>query len=79
MTSFTPSEIYASDRPIDPIDERIAQIRHLAIIGIAAIGSNMNMKNLDDAMFSLFEVIARLASEIEDEIDRKPRQMPEAT
>ncbi|MBC9245161.1 hypothetical protein H4P12_00170 [Paracoccus sp. 11-3] len=51
------------------VDEKAAQIRHLAAIGVAASDTAYNIRNFSTCYISLFEVIARLAHEIEDEVD----------
>jgi hypothetical protein len=68
----TPSAIYTNNRQLDA-EDKVDQIRHLALIGIAANDSNMNVAHLDDAMCSLFEVIIRLAQEVNSELEMHPR------
>ncbi len=74
---FTPpaAPIYNNNRPLDA-EDKVAQIRHLAVIGIAATDSNLNVAHLDDAMRSLFEVIIRLAEEVNSEIEMHSRTTP---
>lgn len=62
--------IYDHDDPLDTQD-RARQIRHLAVLGIASGDSIWKVRQLKDAYRSLFEVIARLADEIEDDLDRQ--------
>lgn len=70
--------IYTNGLPIGP-EGKATQIRHLALIGIAASDSVMNVKDLDCAMWSLFEVIARLAEEVEDDLQAKPEGLSVAS
>lgn len=72
----SPYQITDIDRPLGVCD-RATQIRHLAIMGFAARESVWNAKDLNEAYLSLFEVIARLAAEIEDETKEEPT--PRAT
>lgn len=64
-----PTPIYTHGRALG-CDDRAAHFRKLATVGIAALDSNMNLAHLDDALQGLFEVMHRLAGEIEDEIDQ---------
>jgi hypothetical protein len=66
------SPIYTNGLPIGT-EGKATQIRHLALIGIAAGDSVMNVKGLDGAMCSLFEVIARLAEEVEADLQSRPQ------
>jgi hypothetical protein len=50
-------------------DDKAAQLRKLAAIGIAATGSNMRILDLNEAMQGLFEIMHRLAGEIEEELE----------
>ncbi|OJH43019.1 hypothetical protein IE00_19235 [Paracoccus sp. SM22M-07] len=50
-------------------EERAGQIRHLSMIGIASCRTTMDLPYLDDALAALFEVIHRLADEIEDQLE----------
>lgn len=50
--------------------DRATQIRHLALIGLAGSDSVYPIKDIKAAYVSLFEVIARLADEIEDTFDQ---------
>lgn len=61
------SAIYTNDRIVDA-EDKSTQLRHLALIGLAAADSNMNIKHIDCAFQSLFEVIARLAEEVTEEV-----------
>jgi hypothetical protein len=63
-----PALIYTNNRPLSPGD-KATQIRHLALIGIAASDSVNNVKGIDSAFESLFEVIARLADEVQCELE----------
>lgn len=68
MTDIDPyAYIYAKARPYSA-EDRATQIRHLALIGIAAQGSADFVRDLHSAYHSLFEVIHRLGGEIEDEL-----------
>lgn len=62
-----PYNPYASDVTLS-VEDRVTQIRHLAVIGLAATNSTWNIRRPLDCFVSLFEVIARLADEIEDVI-----------
>lgn len=69
MSRLAPqTRIYVSARPMSPAD-RASQIRHLALIGLAATGSELNLRDHAPAFVSLFEVIHRLADELEDEME----------
>jgi hypothetical protein len=50
-------------------DEVAGQLRHLALIGIAATESLTTVRNKGDAMISLFEIMARLADEVAEGIE----------
>jgi hypothetical protein len=63
-----PAPIYAHGRNLDTQD-KAAQLRKLALVGIAATDSTMNLLHLDDALQGLFEVMHRLAGEVEEEVD----------
>lgn len=74
MPSFDPqTRLYDTDDAFS-IGDRCAQIRHLAMIGLAANASIYNVRNLADARISLFEVIHRLSDELEDEIEKLERR-----
>lgn len=60
---YTP---YASDSGLT-LEDRATQIRHLSVIGLAATESAWNIRDAKRCFVSPFEVIARLADEIEDE------------
>lgn len=62
------SIIYDHDQPLSA-EDRATQIRHLALIGIAGSDSIWKVRRINDCYRSLFEVIARLAHEIEDDLD----------
>lgn len=62
------TRIYATSRPMEPYD-RATQIRHLALIGLAATATDANLRDHAPAFCSLFEVIHRLADELEDELE----------
>lgn len=59
---------YNHQNPV-AIADRAEQIRHLALISLAACGSEYNVRDLPRAYVSLFEVIARLARDIEEEAE----------
>lgn len=63
-----PFPVYNSGHELD-ISDRTAQIRHLALIGIAARSGGDTIRDMGAAYVSLFEVIARLADEVDGEID----------
>jgi hypothetical protein len=63
-----PSPIYTNSLPIGA-EERAFQLQHLALIGLAATDSNLEVRNLDGAMGSLFEVMARLAEELAGDVE----------
>ena len=67
MSVRTPVPIYGYDHPLTA-EDRAAQIRGLSIIGLASTSSAFSFCNFDVALGSLFEVIARLADEIEGEL-----------
>lgn len=60
------ADLYTGARPFCA-EDRATQIRHLSLIGIAAQGSDSFLRDLPAAYHSLFEVIHRLAGEIEGE------------
>lgn len=62
-TPYTP---YASANGLS-LEDRATQIRHLSVIGLAATESAWNIRDTRRCFVSLFEVIARLADEIENE------------
>lgn len=62
-----PYQPYEACAPMD-VCTRAVQIRHLATLGLAATQSAMNIKDPAMCFLSMFEVITRLASEIEDEV-----------
>ena len=65
---YTPTPIYDTDHKVSAAD-KATQIRHLALIGIAASDTGNNLKDLDHAFESLFEVIAGLADEVHFELE----------
>lgn len=70
MPSFDPhTRLYDTDVAFS-IADRCAQIRHLAMIGLAANVSIYNVRGMEDARISLFEVIHRLSDELGDEIEK---------
>lgn len=72
MSVRKPVPIYGYDRPLTA-EDRAAQIRGLSIIGLASTSSSYNLCHYDIALVAVFEVIARLADEIEGELaDMKP-------
>lgn len=62
------ARIYQTDFIVGPQD-KAAQIRHLARIGIAATATNANVRDLHTSLASLFEVMFRLAEEVEAELE----------
>ncbi len=69
MTARDPGASMFGPAYVTTSEDRAAQIRHLAIIGIASCQTTMNLPYLSDARASLFEVIHRLADEIEDQLE----------
>ena len=69
----SPSRIYETSAEYRP-EDGAAQLRNLAIIGIAASETVMNVCGKDDAMISLFEVMARLAEEVADGVAELRRE-----
>ena len=69
VRKVAPAPIYTHGRNLS-CEDRAAQLRKMATIGIAALDSNMNLAHLDDALQGLFEVMHRLSAEIEEEIDQ---------
>ncbi len=67
MTVSSPSPIYSNGAGLDA-EDKATQLRHLALIGLAAMDSNMNVLHLNEAMQGLFEVMHRLAGEVEEEV-----------
>jgi hypothetical protein len=65
-----PLPIYSNGHEIDAEDKAI-QLRHLALIGLAASDSRFNIKHLDTAYVSLFEVMAALADEVAQEVESR--------
>lgn len=72
-----PAPIYDKGSALET-EDKAAQLRKLALIGIAATDSNMNLLHLDDAMQGLFEVMHRLAGEVEDEVAEMKRHATRA-
>lgn len=72
-----PAPIYDNGRALDT-EDKAAQLRKLALIGIAATDSNMNLLHLDEAIQGLFEVMHRLAGEVEDEVAEMKRHATRA-
>jgi len=62
------NRIYECAHELDSQD-RATQIRHLALLGIASSESAWKVRGLNHAYRSLFEVIARLTDEIEDDLE----------
>ena len=58
-------ETCLSDATID----RAAKIRHLARVGAAASQSSLALAQMDLALVTLFELMAELASQIEDDLE----------
>jgi hypothetical protein len=67
-----PEPIYANGRKLEP-EDKAGQLRQLALIGLAARDSNMNLMHIDEAFQGLFEVMHRLAGEVEEEIAEMQR------
>lgn len=65
----SPAPIYATGSAATETDDKAAQLRKLALIGIAATDTNMNLQNLEAAFQGLFEVMHRLAGEVEEEVE----------
>ena len=63
MTGF-----YETCREDTTID-RAAKIRHLARVGAAASHSPLALAEMDLALVTLFELMADLASQIEDDLE----------
>lgn len=60
--------LYTHGQPLCP-EDRTNQIRHLAKVGLAATSSNLGLRHMDVSLQALFEVIYRLADELEDCLD----------
>lgn len=73
MTNPKPAPIYANGSAAAETEDKAAQLRKLALIGLAAADTSMNLKYLDEAFQGLFEVMHRLAGEIEEEVDEMKR------
>lgn len=67
MTSHIPPYQVYNVPEILTTAAKATQVRHLAVIGLAARNSIWNLRDIDEACISLFEVIAQLAHEIEYE------------
>lgn len=67
MSVRKPAPIYGYDRPLTA-EDRASQIRGLSILGLASTDSSYNLCHYNLALVSVFEVIARLADEIEGEL-----------
>jgi hypothetical protein len=63
-----PSPIYVSGRSVST-EDKACQLRHLALIGLAASDTSLGVAHLDSAFGSLFEVMARLAEEVSYDLD----------
>lgn len=73
MNRLDPQQaIYTNARP-QTVEDKAAQIRHLAKIGLAAQSSNFDLRNLGEAFQSLFEIIHQLADSIEDQAESMER------
>lgn len=69
MSARDPQQaIYPESKPLG-LTVRAGQIRNLAKIGIASTGSDFELGHMEDAFKVLFEVIHRLADELEDRLD----------
>jgi hypothetical protein len=64
-----PVPIYANGSAATDTESKAAQLRQLALIGIAATDTAMNLNNLEGAFQGLFEVMHRLAGEVEEEVE----------
>ena len=53
----------------DTTIDRAAKIRHLARVGAAASQSTLALAQMDLALVTLFELMAELASQIEDDLE----------
>jgi hypothetical protein len=69
-----PSAIYTNGLPREA-DDKSTQIRHLALGAMAASNSNIAVAHLDVAMISVFEVVARLAEEVTEEVEHLRGQL----
>lgn len=69
---ITPAPIHDNGRDLDA-EDKAGQLRHLALIGIAATDTNMNLRNLNEAFQGLFAVMHRLADEVEEEVSEMKR------
>jgi hypothetical protein len=56
-----------------PLWEKAGQLRHLCRIGLAATDTNAVLDHMENSFEALFEVMHRLADEIENEVDRLDR------
>lgn len=72
-TTVTPAPIYANGSAATETEDKAAQLRKLALIGIAAADTSTNLKYLDEAIQGFFEVMHRLASEVEEEVAEMKR------
>ena len=72
MMANAPAPIYAHGGVLET-EDKAAQLRKLALIGIAASDTAMNRLHLDDAFQGLFEVMHRLAGEVEEEVSEMKR------
>lgn len=70
MTLHDPQARIYEGGAVMTAQDRATQIRHLALIGLAGSDSVYPIKDISAAYVSLFEVIARLADEIEDSFDQ---------
>lgn len=79
LTDWTPADpharIYASERPRDA-SSLVGQIRHLSLIGLAAGQTTLELRNLDAAFGTLFEVIHQLSDALEDHLDEAQNRPP---
>jgi hypothetical protein len=69
----TPAPIYTNGSAATDTESKAAQLRQMALIGIAATETAMNLKNLEAAFQGLFEVMHRLAGEVEEEVEEMKR------
>lgn len=67
--SYIAQSVYRHALPDTALD-KANQLHQLAKIGIAATESDTTLAHPDAAFSALFEVMARLADEVRDELDR---------
>ncbi len=67
-----PAPIYANGSALET-EDKAAQLRKLALIGMAATNTNMNLLHMNEALQGFFEVMHRLAGEVEEEVEEMRR------